>query len=183
MERGVGVVEDPDDVQIPVVVFLMVETAHDVHLGGARLHCLAAPGQNLLVAHHVAALVAQVGPEGAERAAVDAHVRGVQVRVDVVVADVAVFPLADEVREFAEFVEVDPFVPQRFGLGRIKPLSGLHLLADRVERRCYGTNHEGSSAGLWRAAASLLPEPQRIDFRNSSRKNAPFTGEKATAGP
>jgi len=182
VERGICVVEQADDAQIPVVVFLVVKPAHDVHLGGARLHGLAAAGQDLLVAHHVAPLVAQVGPEGAERAAIDAHVRGIQVRVDIVVADVAVLPLADEVGKFAEFVEVDPFVPQRFGLCRIEPLPGLHLFADRVERRCHGTDHGGSSAGLWATTTSALPEPQRIDFRNSSKKKARIAGEKCRPG-
>ena len=62
-------------------------------------------GEDLLVAHHVALGVAQVGAERTERAAIDADVRRVEVRVDVVVGDVAVLPLADEVGQLADFVQ------------------------------------------------------------------------------
>ena len=62
------VVQQPDDVEIPVVVPLVVQTADDVHLGRAGLDRFLAAGEDLFVAHHVAAGIAEVGTEGAERA-------------------------------------------------------------------------------------------------------------------
>ena len=64
------------------------------------------PLQDLLVGHHVALRALQVGPESAEGAAIDADVGRVEVRVDVVVGDVAVLALAHQVGQFAEREQV-----------------------------------------------------------------------------
>ena len=133
MQRRVVVVEQPDHVQVPVVVLLVVQAAHDVHLGRAGIDGLLAAGQDLLVAHHVATSLAQVGAEGTERAAVDANVGGIEVGVDVVEAAVAVLALADEVGQLTEFVQVNAFVPEHLGLDGIEPHAGFHLLADGVQ--------------------------------------------------
>ena len=66
---------------------------------------LSAARQDLLVDHHVPFGVAQIGAKGAEATAIDADVGGVQVRVDIVVADVAVLPLADQIRQLADFLQ------------------------------------------------------------------------------
>ena len=145
MERRMVVVQQPDDVEIPVVVPLVVQTADDVHLGRAGLDRFLAAGEDLFVAHHVAAGIAEVGTEGAERAPVDADVRGIEVGVDVVPAEVAILPLADEVGQFAQFVQIEPLVPEHLGFRRIEAFPGLDLLADRVERRRDGADHAGGA--------------------------------------
>ena len=91
MQLGVRVVEQADDAQVVVVFALVVQAADDVHFGAAVLDGFAAAGQDLLFGHQVTLGVTQIGAEGAEHAAIDAHVRGVEVRVDVVVGGVAVF--------------------------------------------------------------------------------------------
>ena len=145
VERRIVVVEETDDVEIPVVVFLVVEPADDVHLGAAGVNRFFAAGEDLLRLHHIAAGIAEIGPEGAERAAVNADIRGVEMGVDVVIAGVAVFPLADEIRKFTELVEIDPLVPQHLRLGSVEALPGLDLLAHPIEGRNGGTDHGGFS--------------------------------------
>ena len=90
VQLRIGVVQDADDVQVPLELHLVVQAADDVHLGAAVVDRFAAAGQDLLVAHRVPLRVAQVGAERAERAAIHADVRRVQMRVDVVVGEVAV---------------------------------------------------------------------------------------------
>jgi hypothetical protein len=143
----------------------VVQATDDVHLRRARVDRLLAAGEDLLVAHHVAAGLAEIGPEGAERAAVDADIRGIEVGVDVVPAEVAVLPLPDEVGQFAQFMEIEPFVPEHLGFGRIEAFPGLDLLADGVERRRDGADHGISCGGRrgrwWRAVCppELKPQP------------------------
>ena len=84
----------------------MVQAADDVHLGGAPPFGLRGALDNLLVAHHVALLATQVGPEGAEGATVNADVGRVQVRVDVVIGEMAVLALGEEVGQLAEGEQV-----------------------------------------------------------------------------
>ena len=62
--------------------------------------------EDLLVAHDVAFGALEVGTEGAEGAAIDADVRRVEVRVDVVIGVVAVPALADEVGQLAQGEQV-----------------------------------------------------------------------------
>ena len=95
-----------NDVEIPFIGQLMMQPADDVQLGGAARLSFLGPMQNLLVRHDVALLALQVGPEGAEDAAIDADVGRVEMRVDVVVGGVAVLALADGVGEFAEREEI-----------------------------------------------------------------------------
>ena len=61
----------------------------------ARVH-------DLVVGHHVGAFFVEVGPERAEIALVDADVGRIDVRVDVVVAEIAVVPLAHQVGQSTE---------------------------------------------------------------------------------
>ena len=103
-------VDDADDVQIPLVGQLVVQAADDVQLGGAAALGLGGALEDLLVGHDVALRALQVGPEGAEGAAVDADVGRVEVRVDVVIGEVAVLALADEVGQFAEREQVGAVV-------------------------------------------------------------------------
>ena len=109
---------------------LMVQAADDVHLGAAVVDRLGAAGEDLLVAHHVALRVAQVGAERTERAAVDADVRRVEVRVDVVVGGVAVLPLADEVRQLADLGQRHVGPLEHEAVVERQPLAGFDFFAD-----------------------------------------------------
>ncbi len=135
MQLRVGVVQDLQDVHVPVESLLVVQPADDVHFGAAVLDRLLAPRQNLLVAHHVALRLAQVGPKGTERAPIHAHVGRIQVRVDVVVGHVAVHPLADQIGQRPHFVQRHVRPKQEQPVVEREPLSGLHLRSDTVQRR------------------------------------------------
>ena len=131
----------------------------------------AAAGEDLLVAHHVALGVAQVGAKRAEGAAIDADVRRVQVRVDVVVGDVAVLPLADEVGQLADFVQRHIRAFEDEAVVEREPLAGFDLFADGFEEVGGGGEHDergcrkGDTGGgeflmeRCRAGASPLPNP------------------------
>ena len=107
-----------------------MQAADDVHFGAAVGDGLGPAGEDLLVVHPVALRVAEVGAERAERAAIDADVGRVEVRVDVVVGRVSVFPLADEVGQLAHFRQrhVRPFEDE--AVFEREALAGFDLLAD-----------------------------------------------------
>ena len=63
--------------------------------------------------------------------------------VDVVVAGVAVLPLADDIGKLTELVEIDPFVPQHLRFGSVEALPRLDLLAHPIEGGDGGTDHRG----------------------------------------
>ena len=75
----------------------------------------------------------QVRPERAERAAVDADVRGVKVRVDVVEGAVAVESLAHDVGQRTHFVQRRFGAVQEHPFFAIQAFSRLHLVPDFVE--------------------------------------------------
>ena len=181
MERWILVVQNPDDVEIPVVALLVMKTPDDVHLGRARVDRLLTAGQDLLVVHHIAAGLAEIGPEGTERAAIDADVCGIEMGVDVVVGEVAAFPLADEISQFPQFVKVEGGIPERLSLRGREPNASLHLLTDWIQGRGNGSNHRVSkllrieSPGRFPALA-LPKKPHRARFGN---RNAAQTHKSA----
>ena len=139
VELGVGFVQQADDVEVVVVFALVVQAADDVHFGAAVFDGFAAAGEDLLVVHQVTLRVAQVGAEGAEHAAVDADVRGVEVRVDVVVGGVAVLALADEVGELADFGQRGFGATRARGRPRARAARRLRLFrgwVSGVRRKC-----------------------------------------------
>ena len=77
-----------------------------------RRSASAARSQNLLVAHDVALGAFQVGPEGAEGAAIDADIGRVEMRVDVVIGEVAVLALAHQVGQLAECEQIGVLVEE-----------------------------------------------------------------------
>src|SRR5262245_10307781 len=110
----------------------MVQPADDVQLGGAALLGLGGAFEDLLIAHHVALRRPEVGAEGTEGAAVDADVGRVEMRVDVVIGEVAVLALADNVGQLAEREEIGMLVKVNT-LIEGQSLSGLYLLADLLD--------------------------------------------------
>ena len=133
MQLRIGLVQDADDVQIPVELHLMMQPADDVHLGAAVVDRFASAGQDLLVAHGVPLRVAQVGAERAERAAIDADVGRVQMRVDVVVGEVAVVALAHQVGQFAHLVQRHFRAIEEQAVVERQPLAGFDLGTDRCQ--------------------------------------------------
>jgi len=129
VQPGVGAVDDPDDVQVPLVGELVVQAADDVQLGGPAAVGLGGLLEDLLVAHDVAPGAAQVGPEGTEGTAVNAHVGRVEVRVDVVIGEATVLPLADEVGQLAQREQVGLLVEEDALVER-ESLAGLDLFPD-----------------------------------------------------
>src|SRR5882724_10971889 len=81
VQLGIGFVQDADEIEIPVVFSLMMESADDMHLGTACGGGFGAAGEDLLVAHGVALGLAEVRAEGAEHAAINADVGRVEMRV------------------------------------------------------------------------------------------------------
>ena len=104
MQPRIRFMQQPEQIEIPIELLLMVQPADDVHLRRPAVDRLLPAGENLLVAHQVALGIAEIGAERAEDATVDADVRRVEVRVDVVIGRVAVLPLANEVGQLAQFV-------------------------------------------------------------------------------
>ncbi len=130
MQLRIVIVQQPHQVQIPIEFHLMVQPADDVHFGAAGIDRFLPASQNLLVAHQVAFGFAQIGAKRAENAAVHAHVRGIQVRVDVVVGEVAVLPLAHQVGQFADVVQMHLGRKQQQAVVHVQPLAGLHFGAN-----------------------------------------------------
>ena len=111
----------------------MVQAADDVHLGAAVLDRFGAAGEDLLVAHQVTLRVAQIGAKRAEHAAIDADVRRVEMRVDVVVGEVAVLALADEIGQLANFRQRHFGLLQHEAIFEREPLAGFDFVADRFQ--------------------------------------------------
>src|SRR5262245_33759373 len=97
MQSRIMLVDDANDVQIPVIRQLMVQPADNVQLGAALAVRFCRALENLLVRHDVALLTLQVSAKGAEYAAIDADVGRIEMLVDVVIGAVAVLALADEI--------------------------------------------------------------------------------------
>ena len=114
-----------------------MEAAHDVQLGRAPLAGLPRPLDHLVAVHHIGLGLVQIGPEGTEVASVNAHIRRIDVRVDIVVAEIAVVPLAHQVGHRAEGEEVVGVLEGESVL-ETQPLPGFHLLPDRLQSNRLG---------------------------------------------
>ena len=152
MQTRIRFVQDLDDIEIPFDRHLVMQAADDVHLGATVFHGLGAPFENLFVAHQVPARVLQIGTKRAEDAAIDADVRRVQMRVDVVIRIVAIDPLADDVGQRAKLVEID--------LGRIE-------MQPVVERESLAVQNLGSNIGKSRHLF-----PRRYLFHHGGTEDA-----------
>ena len=112
-----------------------MQPTDNVQFGAAVLKRLAAPLDNFFVAYRIACRVAQIAAKGTQAAAVNAYIRGVQVRIDIIIRPIAVFPPADDVGQFADEVEIDVWSVKPKPLGCRQPLAGLGLLAYRMRNR------------------------------------------------
>ena len=124
----------------------LVQAADDAHVPAERLRRMAPPtmcnsvqpasaaswprASNSLLVEHIGRRVAGVATVGAQRAAIDADVGGVQMGVDVVIDRVAVAALADQIGQLAHGVQIDRGGEEQFArrrptaAGRLRPCRG-----------------------------------------------------------
>ncbi len=133
---GGGFSDPAHDVEVIFEGQLVMEPADDVQLG--RAACAGLPGavDDLVVVHHIGSILAHIGPKCAEVARVNTDVGGVDVRVDVVIAEVPIAPLADQVGHRAQREEVVR-VLQRQTIFEAQALAGLDFLADQLDSVCF----------------------------------------------
>ena len=89
--------------------------------------------ENLLITHRVAFGRAKIGTKRAKRAAIDADVRGIQVRVDVVVRGVAVLSLANNVGQRADLVQRRRGLVKEQTVLKAEPTAGEDVFADSIK--------------------------------------------------
>ena len=92
MNLRVILIQELNDVAIPLVGLLMMQTAHDVHLRASVISRLLTAGKNLLVTHHIPFRVAKVATKRTKAATVDADVGRIQMCIDIEVGDVPIRP-------------------------------------------------------------------------------------------
>ena len=89
---------------------------------------------DLFERHGVRLGIAHALAESAEAAACDAHIRGVDVAIDVEISAIAVQPFAHDVRQIANAEDVVGAV-KRTPSSKRETFAGLHLVADRNQAR------------------------------------------------
>ena len=112
---------------IPVERQLRMQSADDVKLGDRFGPASARGLPHLVERHRVRLRIARFLAERAQPAARNADIRRVDVAVHVEVRDVAVQPLADDVRHVAERQDVRRAI-QRHAVVEAKPLAGLDFV-------------------------------------------------------
>ena len=132
VDLGRGFLDPAHDVEVVAERQLVVQAADDVQLGGPAGAGLPGALDDLVAVHHVGPVFAQVGPERAEVAGVDADVGRVDVRIHVVVREVAVVSLAHQVGHRAQGEQVVRRL-ERQAILEAQPLAGLDLIADRIQ--------------------------------------------------
>ena len=123
-----------------------MQAAHDVQFGRAGLGGLHRLVDDARHVHLVGAVVAAPPLERAEAATQSAHVRVVDVAIDVVVGEVAVQPAPHEVRQSADRMQIGCLEEDPAVLAG-EPTSGEHLLGDRQEPRIAGSAAERGGQG------------------------------------
>ncbi len=122
-------VDHADDVEIPIELLLVMQTADDVNFRRTvRLGFQHAVADHF-IGERVRLLRSQIRPERTERAAIDADVRRVQMDVGVVVRVVAVLSLANLVGQPAEREQIRFGFQKQTVLER-QPLAGRDLLGN-----------------------------------------------------
>jgi len=122
-------VDNAHDIQIPLEGQLMMQAADDVQLGRTAPLGFGSAVENLIVGHDVTLGAFQVRTERTESAAIDAYVRRIEVRVDVVIGKAPVLAFADEIRQFAEREQIDAIV-QKYAVIRRESLTSFDLGAN-----------------------------------------------------
>ncbi len=126
-------VQAADHAHVPAQRPRRMRAADHVQLGAAGVGRLLAAGQHFLLVEHVSVRVADVAAVGAQRAAIDADVRRVDVGVDVVIDRVAVAAAAGEVGQLADRMEIDLGREEQLPVGRRQPPARFDLGADLIQ--------------------------------------------------
>ena len=111
----------------------MMKPSDDVHLGATVFESLAPASENLLVAHRISPLVAQVGPKRAERTPIDADIGRVEVCIDIEIRPIAVFPFANQIGQLANFVERRLGPIENKPVVKRQPLTSFDFVPDRFQ--------------------------------------------------
>ena len=82
-----------------------MQASDDVHFGTSIVVCFLATSDDLLVAHDVSFGIAQIGTKRTKATSINAHIGRIQMRVDVVVPDVAVDLLSLPIGQLANLVQ------------------------------------------------------------------------------
>ncbi len=141
MQGGKRLMQEVNQMQIPVILFLVVQPSHDVHFGATCGDRLLAAGENLLIAHQIPFRVAEVRAKCAKRASVDADIGGIEMRVDVVISDVAVFAVADQIGQFCQFPQRHFRLVEVQSVLQRQPLVVKHFVAYLLEARGFCRQH------------------------------------------
>ena len=119
------------DPSIVVVLRLVMKAANNMHLGRSSVHRLLPTSDDLLVRHPVALFITQISAERAERTPIHTDVRRVQMRVDVVVREVAILSLTHQVGQLAKLRQRDLVGIEQHSVVESEPLTGFDFLAYR----------------------------------------------------
>ncbi len=95
MDLRVTLLQAANQIQIPLERKIGMQAAYDVKFGGAFGYAVGGAGPDFFLAEGVGAGGVFVAAESAEAAVGDADVCGIDVAIDVVIADVAVALFAD----------------------------------------------------------------------------------------
>ncbi len=128
MQLWVAVFENLEHVAVPFELSLMVKSANHVNFGATVFRRFPSTIQDLFIRHRVAFVAAKVRSERTKIATIDANVRRVQVRVDVVIRRVAVFSLANQICKLAKIVNGNLGVVHQQPIVHRKTLSSLNLV-------------------------------------------------------
>ena len=148
----IGFSDHANDVQVPVELFQMMQSADDVDFGCATRDSFEHTFANHRIGEFVALLVTQVGPKRTKPAAVHADVRGIQMDVGVVVREIAVLSFANDIRKSAERQQIDLFV-EIHSIVKSQPLTGVDFVCDGIQ--------VGGSHDLWELSR-LVSEDCRL---------------------
>ena len=118
MQTGVVFSQNLQDIAVPFKLFLMMQSADDMHLRAAIVDGLLASGDDLLVGHDVAFFATQIGSKRTECTSINAHICGIQMRIDVVIADVAIDSFPDEICQLPKIVDRNVGLVHHGGHGR-----------------------------------------------------------------
>jgi hypothetical protein len=106
MELRVGVLDLPENLQVPLQPRIGVVGGDNVHLRDPPLGNILDDAEDLLVAHRIGIGILAAGTVGAELADVLADVRRVDVAVDVEIGLLPVQCLAAYIRQFAQVKKI-----------------------------------------------------------------------------
>ena len=106
MDLGHGFLDPADHVEVIIERQLVMKAANNMQLGGPTRTRLPRSLDDLIPVHHIGPNFPKIGPKRTEIASVNAHIGRVDMRVHVVIAEVAVVPLADKVGHRSEREQV-----------------------------------------------------------------------------